>query len=103
MSADKPIGSGLGTVSTCISSNGFDTMDVRGFPLECAGIVIILHDVHMLSIPGVRSTSRQRLCACIVAKTPSGLCSRSWRMFVFILILLSRGETFDGVLESLLA
>ena len=52
-SGDNPRGSGFGTVSTCISSNGEVGLVFLVFPLEAAGIVIILQDVHMESFPGV--------------------------------------------------
>ena len=46
-SGDKPRGSGLGTVSTYISFNGDTDWLILAFPLEAAGVVIILQDVQV--------------------------------------------------------
>ena len=48
-SSDRAIDSGLGTVSTWISSQGYFTMKFLSFPLEYEEIVIILHEGHMES------------------------------------------------------
>ena len=68
---DTPIGSGLGTVSTCISSNISRTMDCHNFPREVAGVVIILYDAQLELKPCVILTSRHKLCARMVVKPPS--------------------------------
>ena len=50
-SLEIPIGSGLGTVSTCISSSGNDTSGSLFFLLELDGMNIILHVIHTKSVP----------------------------------------------------
>ena len=88
MSAERPMGSGFGTVSTWISSRGLWTLDSLALPLACAGIDIILHVVQRGSMLWVISTSLHRSRALIVAKIPSGLCNLAWRSPVSIFTFL---------------
>ena len=62
------------------------------FPFEAAGMVIILHDVHAESLPGIMCTSCHELWALIVAMAPPDLwklsCSRLVLSFSFLIFAL---------------
>ena len=95
---DIPWGSGFGTVSTWISSRGNVGKEFLDFPLEAAGMVIILHDVHTESLPDIICTSCHKSWALIVAMAPSDLwnlsCSRLVLSFSFLILALLLSSDF---------
>ena len=73
VSVYSPTGSGLGTVSTCISSRKEFGVDYLVLVLAACLIVASLHDVQKLSGVLRISTSSHRFSELIVENTPSDL------------------------------
>ena len=100
-SFDTPKGSGLGTVSTCISSRNFLGVEVLVLTRALWGIDVILHDVQKESTEGVILTSSHKDCELIVAITPSDLwnleCRMSDDIFLVRLSLLLILLVFDSL------
>ena len=78
------------------------------FPFEAAGMVMILHDVHTESLPGIMCTSCHKSWALIVAMAPSHLWNLSCNILVLsfsflILVLLSSSDFLSFLLLTISA